>query len=243
MPKGGRLSIVTQNVVLDPAAAAALGEIAPGPYVAVTVEDIGAGMTAEVKARAVEPFYSTKNTGRGSGLGLSQVFGFARQSKGQMTIRSEAGRGTSVTLYLPQSAMAAAGKGAVAPRAGERGRPVVLVVEDDPDVLEMAAEAVRNLGYEALAAPDAAAALQILERDQWVDLLFTDVVMPPGKNGVELAHAAWRLRPGLRVLLASGYPRESLQDSLKDGMAFLAKPYTMSTLGAGLAGLGGAAPN
>jgi CheY-like chemotaxis protein len=115
-------------------------------------------------------------------------------------------------------------------------REIVLVVEDDPDVLEMATEAVRILGYEPLAAPNAAAALNILGCDQTVDVLFTDVVMPPGMNGVELAHDARGLRPTLRVLLASGYPREALRDSIKHGM-FITKPYTMSALGESLVGL------
>ena len=120
---------------------------------------------------------------------------------------------------------------ATALHANDHDRKIVLVVEDDPDVLEMATEAVRNLGYEMLAAPDAAAALEILRRDQWVDLLFTDVLLP-GMNGVELARDARRIRPALRVLLASGYPRDALRDRLKYGMAFISKPYTMSALGA-----------
>ena len=239
MPRGGALTIATRNVVLDPAVAAELTDIAPGPYVAITIEDTGTGMSAEVRARAAEPFFGTKSTGRGSGLGLSQLLGFVRQSKGQMKIRSETGHGTSVTIYLPKSTMAAASEADVALKEDKGDRRVVLVVEDDPDVLEMATEAVRHLGYDALAAPHAAAALQILEHDQWVDLLFTDVVMPPGKNGVELAQDACRLRPALRVLLASGYPREALQDSLQAGVAFLPKPYTMATLGGSLAELSG----
>ena len=236
MTKGGSLTIQTQNIFVDPIAAAELTEIESGPYVAITVRDTGIGMTPEVRARAVEPFYSTKNIGRGSGLGLSQVYGFARQSNGQIKISSEPGHGTSVSIYLPKSTMVKAEDLATALHANDHDRKIVLVVEDDPDVLEMATEAVRNLGYEVLAAPDAAAALEILRRDQWVDLLFTDVLLP-GMNGVELARDARRIRPALRVLLASGYPRDALRDRLKYGMAFISKPYTMSALGASLAGL------
>jgi PAS domain S-box-containing protein len=236
MPKGGTLTIETQNILVDSTSAVEL-TITHGPYVAITVRDTGTGMTPEVRARAVEPFFSTKDIGRGSGLGLSQVHGFARQSNGQMTISSEMGRGTSVSIYLPKSTMIKTEDIAEALHASEHGRKIVLVVEDDPDVLEMATEAVRNLGYEALPAGDAATALEILRRDQWIDFLFTDVVMPPGMNGVELALDACRLRPGLRVLLSSGYPREALRDNLREGMAFIAKPYTISALGASLAGL------
>jgi PAS domain S-box-containing protein len=237
MTQGGTLTIRTQNIFVDPAAAVELTEIPPGPYVAITVRDTGAGMNPEVRARAVEPFFSTKPIGRGSGLGLSQVYGFVRQSNGQIKISSEEGHGTSVSIYLPKSTMVKAQDTAKALHASDHGRKIVLVVEDDPDVLEMASEAVRNLGYEVLAAAGAAAALEILQRDQWVDFLFTDVLMPPGMTGVELARDACRIRPALRVLLASGYPREALRDRLKYGMAFIAKPYTMSALGASLAGL------
>jgi PAS domain S-box-containing protein len=243
MPKGGTLTIETLNIFIAPTIAAELTEIAPGPYIEITIEDTGGGMTPEVRARAVEPFYSTKNIGRGSGLGLSQVYGFVRQSNGQMKIRSEPEHGTLVSIYLPKSTMVKADDIEIAPHASESRRRIVLVVDDDPDILDMATESVRDLGYEALAAPDAAAALKILQRDQSVDLLFTDIVMPPGMNGVELAHDACRLRPALRVLLASGYPREALRDSLTEGMAFIAKPYTMLALGASLAGLSRGAPN
>jgi PAS domain S-box-containing protein len=237
MPNGGTLTISTRNVLLDAIVAAELIEIAPGPYIAITIEDTGAGMTPEVRARAVEPFFSTKDIGRGSGLGLSQVYGFVRQSDGQMRIKSEIGYGTSVTIYLPKSTTVKAEDTQIAPHAMAATREVVLVVEDEPDVLEMATAMVRNLGYGAVVAPNAAAALDILRCDRTVDVMFSDVLMPPGINGVELAHDACRLRPGLRVLLASGYPREALGDTLKYGITFIAKPYTMAALGTSLAGL------
>jgi PAS domain S-box-containing protein len=243
MPKGGTLTITTRNVHIDHLAAGKLTDITPGPYIAITVEDTGEGMTPEVRARAIEPFYSTKDVERGTGLGLSQVYGFVRQSNGQLTIRSEPGRGTSVIIYLPRSIRAEAEDLMVAPSAIASGRGTVLVVEDDPDVLEIALEAVQSFGFEVLAAENAAAALAILRREQTVDVLFTDIVMPPGMNGVELAYDACRLRPALRVLLASGYPREAFRDNRQDGMAFIAKPYTLSTLSERLAALGSGAPD
>jgi CheY-like chemotaxis protein len=230
MKKGGTLTIKTRNIRIDRLAATKLTEIAPGPYIVITVEDTGEGMTPEVRARAIEPFYSTKDADRGTGLGLSQVYGFVRQSNGQMMIKSETGRGTSVSIYLPKSTKAEAVHSATATPTIASSRGTVLVVEDDPDVLEIALESVRSFGFEVLAAPNAAAALTILRRAETVDLLFTDIVMPPGMNGVELAFDACRLRPTLRVLLASGYPREALRDSLQDSMDFIAKPYTLSTL-------------
>jgi len=232
MPKGGALTIETRNVVIDPATAGALTEIAPGPYVAVTVRDTGEGMTPEVKARAIEPFFTTKDVGQGSGLGLSQAYGFVRQSNGQMKIESEIGAGTSISLYLPRSTSATAAKSDPDRRQVETSRGTILVVEDDPDVLEIAAAAVRSFGYDVHFAPDAQAALAMLQRGTPVDCLFTDVVMPKGMNGVELAREARRLQPTLRVLLTSGYPRKALREreGVDESVAFITKPYTLSAL-------------
>jgi PAS domain S-box-containing protein len=227
---GGTLTIETRNAEIDAPRAASLGEIPPGSYVVVSVRDTGAGMPDEVKARAVEPFYTTKDVGKGSGLGLSQVYGFARQSHGQIEIESAPGRGTTVRLYLPRSAATAAPGAGARPTARQPG--TVLVVEDDPDVLDVAVETLRTVGYNVLSAANAVEALMILERDAPIDVLFTDVIMPRGMSGVELAREARRRRPCLRVLLASGYAHEALkgQEAATAGMGFIAKPYQMSQL-------------
>jgi PAS domain S-box-containing protein len=240
MPSGGILTISTNNTIIDHLAAAELTEITPGPYIAVTLDDTGTGMKPEVMARAIEPFYTTKAIGRGSGLGLSQVYGFVRQSNGQMTLKNRKEGGTSVCIYLPRSIKSTSEDAETASHAATNGRGTILVVEDDPDVLEIATIAIRSLGYQVHAARDASAALTILQSDVWVDLLFTDVVMPPGKNGVELARDACLLRPSLRVLLASGYPRDSFRYPHVDveSMAFISKPYTLPALSERLAALG-----
>ena len=184
-------------------------------------------MTPEIQARAIEPFYTTKDVGQGSGLGLSQTHGFVRQSNGQMEIQSEVGVGTAVSLYLPKSGPALAQVIKPVRQASELRGGTILVVEDDPEVLEVAIAAVESFGYAVQAASDAETALDILRRDIPIDLLFTDVVMPLGLSGVALAHEACKLRPALRVLLASGYPRAAIrqQHGVDDTMELIAKPY------------------
>jgi signal transduction histidine kinase len=234
MPGGGALVIETKNVVLDESGAAALTEIEPGPYVIASVRDSGSGMTDEVKRRAIEPFYTTKDIDKGTGLGLSQVYGFARQSNGQLEIESERGKGTTVRIYLPRASDDA--ERATLPKgcAKERpGTPSVLVVEDDPDVLDVTIETVRSLGYQVSSAPNALEALTILgHNDARIDVLFADVVMPKGLDGIELAREARRLRPKLQILLASGYTREGLRsrENIAEDTVFLAKPYQLSVL-------------
>jgi CheY-like chemotaxis protein len=189
-------------------------------------------MREEVKARAIEPFYTTKDVGKGSGLGLSQVYGFARQSRGQIEIDSAPGRGTDVRIYLPRSKAAGAADAGGGGRGVAREAGTVLVVEDDPDVLDVAVESLRTLGYNVLSAANAIEALRILERDLPIDLLFSDVIMPRGMSGVELAREARRRRPSLRVLLASGYTRDVLkdEDAASGELGFIAKPYQVSQL-------------
>jgi PAS domain S-box-containing protein len=234
MPGGGTLLIETKNVVLDESGASALAEIEPGPYVVVSVRDTGRGMSEEVRTRAIEPFYTTKDVGKGSGLGLSQVYGFARQSNGQLEIESNPGKGTTVRIYLPRSGAEAEIGTLSNDGAGEKpGTPSVLVVEDDPDVLDVAVETVRSLGYQVSSAPNAWEALTILGHDDArIDVLFADVVMPKGMDGIELAREARRLRPKLQILLASGYTREGLRgrDGIAEDTVFLAKPYQRSVL-------------
>ena len=218
-PRGGTVTIETRNCDIDDARAVSLGDIGAGHFVMLAVSDNGSGMSPETKAKAIEPFFTTKETGRGSGLGLSQVYGFARQSGGQLEIDTFLGRGTTVRIFLP-------GLVPEEDAAGHVGS--VLVTEDDADVLMIAAETLRLLGYEVHAATNATEALAILNSGTPVDILFTDIVMPNGMNGIALAREARRLRPEIRVLLASGYSRDRMD---ADGdMAFIAKPYQMPEL-------------
>ena len=232
MPKGGALGIETRNVELSLADAIRVREIAPGRYVCVTIHDSGIGMTPEIRERAVEPFFTTKDVGQGSGLGLSQAYGFVRQSDGQIEIESTPGAGTSVSLYLPYSNKIILEDAPMEAPVAETSNGTILVVEDDPDVLEIAVAAVESFGYKALAARDGAEALSILLSEKPVDLLFTDVVMPKGLSGVDLARDARLLQPHIPVLMASGYPREAIQEreDNNENMAFIAKPYTLSAL-------------
>jgi CheY-like chemotaxis protein len=191
------------------------------------VSDTGAGMTPDVLARAFEPFFTTKGVGKGSGLGLSMVYGFLRQSGGHAKIYSEAGHGTTVRLYLPRAASAATVEVSHAEPPEVGGHEHVLVVEDDPLVREHAVTLLRGLGYRVSDAADGAAALKVLAGPESVDLLFTDIVMPGGMNGRQLADAARSLRPHLRVLYTSGYTENAIvhHGRLDPGVQLLAKPY------------------
>ena len=203
MPRGGKLTITTENVEIDARQAASMSGISAGEYVMIAIADTGQGMTPEVLAHAVEPFYTTKEVGKGSGLGLSQVYGFVTQSGGHVEIESAPGKGTTVKLYLPVTENAPAEEELPDLEAPHPLRPAtVLVVEDDLHLLEAAVETLQSLGYKVLTARDGAQALRNLELGESIDVLFTDVVMPNGMNGVELAREARRLRPSLRVLLA-----------------------------------------
>jgi len=235
MPKGGSVRISTGRRKLGTAEAKAMSELRPGDYVTVAVADTGEGMAPEVVSRVFEPFFTTKEVGKGSGLGLSQVYGFVTQSGGHVAIDSKPGAGTTVTLYLPAAPAVAAGRSASDPHATITppvGR--ILIVEDDPEVLDVTVEMLRALGWEVLTAPDAPSGLSVLRRDADIDVLFSDIVMPRGMNGVELAREARRLRPELRVLLASGYPASALPGGTagsEDGeFPFLSKPYRASEL-------------
>ena len=241
MPNGGALRIATGLDTIDARRARAMSDIAPGDYVTVAVSDTGEGMLDSVLARAFEPFFTTKEVGKGSGLGLSQVYGFVAQSGGHVAISSTPGSGSTVTLYLP--ATEPPDRQMKREGGASRNRAVgrVLVVEDDPEVLEVTVESLRTIGYEVLTAADAPSALAVLQRDPEIDILFSDVVMPRGMNGVELARHALRLRPGLRVLLASGYPMAALSGSQgiaeRDEFPFLSKPYRGSELAEALRAL------
>jgi PAS domain S-box-containing protein len=241
MPDGGTLHIATGLETIDAKRAVTMSDIRPGDYVTVTVSDNGKGMPPAVMRRAFEPFFTTKEVGKGSGLGLSQVYGFVMQSGGHVALDSAPGCGTTVTLYLPTATRPVASAAAADPDSAKppmAGR--VLVVEDDPAVLEVTVESLRRIGYEVLTAPDGPSALAVLRRDPDIDILFSDVVMPRGMNGVELARNALRLRPTLRVLLASGYPMSALSDAQGNGIGefpFLSKPYRGAQLAEALRAL------
>ena len=234
---GGRLTIETANAYLDESYAQAEREVAPGRYVMLAVTDTGGGMAPEVAARAFEPFYTTKPFGRGTGLGLSQVHGFVKQSGGHVKIHSEPGHGTTVKIYPPRSTARPEGERATQPpiRAGAGGKPgeLLLVVEDEEGVRRFSAEALRDLGYDVLEAQDGAHGLRLLDAHPGVKLLFTDVVMPD-MNGRRLAEEARARRPGLRVLFTTGYTRNAIVHNgrLDPGVDLLPKPFTLQALAA-----------
>jgi signal transduction histidine kinase len=231
---GGKLTIETGNAHLDDDYAAAHADVAPGQYVLLSLTDTGAGMPAEVAERAFDPFYTTKGPGEGTGLGLSQVHGFVKQSGGHVKIYSETGTGTTVKVYLPRvsAAAAVAPDEAAQPADVPRGRGEhVLVVEDEERVRQVSVEAMRALGYRVIEAPGGAQALALLAEGRTVDLLFTDVVMPD-MNGRQLAEKAREARPGLKVLFTTGYTRNAIVHNgmLDPDVAFIAKPFTVEQL-------------
>ncbi|MGE0744216.1 MAG: PAS domain S-box protein [Rhodospirillales bacterium] len=236
MPDGGRLTVELSNVQLDGSYASWHDDVAPGPYVLVAVSDTGIGMTAAVAARAFEPFFTTKEIGHGSGLGLSMVYGFVKQSRGHVKIYSEVGQGTTVKLYLPRAPHDADRRSAAVAAAVEGGSERILLVEDDELVRDHVAALLRALGYRVVSVADGAAALEVLRADAPFDLLFTDVVMPGGMNGRQLADSARRLFPDLPVLFTSGYTENALQSQgrLDPGVLLLHKPYRRPELAAKL---------
>jgi PAS domain S-box-containing protein len=238
MPEGGTLTIETANAHLDGEYSVAHTEVPPGNYVVVAVSDDGVGMPREHLARVFEPFFTTKEIGRGTGLGLSQVYGFVKQSGGHVSVYSEEGRGTTVRMYLPRYA----GGAGIADDAADAARvdgatgsgETILVVEDDEEVRAFSAEVLRDLGYRVIEAADGPAALHVVaQADVAIDLLFTDVVMP-GMSGKELSDRVRLLRPTLRVLYTSGYTRNAIVHGgrLDPGVALLAKPFTSRDLAA-----------
>jgi signal transduction histidine kinase len=228
MPDGGLVTIKTGNVWLEAGRASEDADVSPEPQVMVSVSDTGIGMPPEVRARVFEPFFTTKQVGQGTGLGLSMIYGFVKQSGGHIRIDSEPGRGTEVRIYLPRAELnvpATIVSSGAAPRA-RRGE-AVLVVEDDADVRAFAVEALSSLGYRILQARDAASALAVLRFEEKIALLFTDVGLP-GPNGRELAEKAIQLRPDLRVLFTTGYAPEAM--ILDPGTHLLKKPFTVEEL-------------
>lgn len=235
MPSGGRLTIETSNADLDDRYARAHDEVTPGQYVLVSVTDSGTGMSPEIIERAFEPFYTTKGVGHGTGLGLSQVFGFVKQTGGHVKIYSEIDRGTTIKIYLPRHVgeLAKTGEAVVAPLSelGPEGGVTVLVVEDEEQVRHMSVDALRALGYTVVQANGGNQALEQLALQPKIDLMFTDIVMPD-MTGRELADKARELRPGLKVLFTTGYTRNAVVHNgiLDAGVAFLPKPFTIEQL-------------
>jgi signal transduction histidine kinase/CheY-like chemotaxis protein len=224
MPRGGKLTIRTG----EKTAGRRDGNIPAGqPVVFVTVSDTGTGMSPDVLAHAFEPFFTTKEVGQGSGLGLSMVYGFAEQSGGHVKIQSKEGRGTSVTVLLPAVAPEVEQRAPSAAPDLEQARARVLVVEDEPSVRQFVCSQLMSLGYEVQAVASGPEALQVLDVDAGFDLLFTDMVLPQGMSGVELAERVRAISPGLNVLLTSGYPEEAFQHHGRPDatMPLLRKPF------------------
>jgi CheY-like chemotaxis protein len=234
MPDGGQLTIQSRNSQVD-ARTAQRRDMQPGEYVVISVTDTGTGMPPDVIARAFDPFFTTKPLGQGTGLGLSMIYGFAKQSGGQVRINSAVGRGTTMRLYLPRHRGEAVDEDApahlaAAPRA-EAGQ-TVLVVDDEPSVRMLITEVLEELGYAAVEAADGASGLTVLRSDARIDLLVSDVGLPGGMNGRQLADAARRFRPGLKVLFITGYAEHAVlqNENLEPGMHVLTKPFALETL-------------
>jgi CheY-like chemotaxis protein len=225
MPMGGTLTIAAANVELGDGQ---FGNLKAGTYVNVSVSDTGNGMPPEVAARAFEPFFTTKEIGKGTGLGLSQVHGFIAQSDGEVQLDSTVGKGTTVNIYLP----ALSGTIEVRDTDTDTEKETVLIVEDEPNLLEMAAELFRSMGYHVHTAGNGRDGLDILKREPHIDVLFSDVMMPLGMSGIQLAQTVRELYPHIRIILASGYPLPALkaQHGNLDDFSFMTKPYRMAEL-------------
>jgi len=234
MPGGGKLTLETANTYLDAGYSTKEAEVVPGQYVMISVADTGGGIPQHLLTKVFEPFFTTKEPGHGTGLGLSMVYGFMKQSGGHAMVYSEVGQGTCVKLYFPRyygDIVPSADSNAASPVA--RGSETVLVVEDDPSVRALSVASLRELGYEVMEAGEAESALKQLNSSQQIDLLFTDVVLP-GKTGRVLADEAAVLRPGLKVLFTTGYSRNAIvhQGRLDPGVELLPKPFTFEQLAA-----------
>jgi PAS domain S-box-containing protein len=234
MPRGGTLAIDVSQVRLDADYAQMYPEIRTGRYVLIAVSDTGEGMSEEVRKHAFEPFFTTKRTGAGTGLGLSMVYGFVKQSGGNIQLYSDEGRGTSVRVFLPLAQTAQTSETASIPEPATslmpRGSETILVAEDDARVRRVTTTRLRSLGYRVVEAESGAAALGLLRANPEIAMIFTDVVMPGGMNGDELAEAALAERPDLKVLFTSGYAEPAVARRGLDAGAWLKKPYTASEL-------------
>ena len=232
MPDGGTLIIETSNVVVDETYADMSGDVAAGSYGMVAVSDSGHGIPADILNHVFEPFFTTKDVDKGSGLGLSMVYGFVKQSNGHIKIYSQEGHGTTVRIYLPQAISAAPPAELVTTSNFVGGDETILVVEDDNLVRTFVLGQIKSLGYAALAAVNAAEAMAVINGPQKIDLLFTDMIMPGSMNGRQLADAALQRRPALKILFTSGYSNEVIihHGHLDAGVLLLAKPYGKADL-------------
>jgi PAS domain S-box-containing protein len=238
MPDGGRITIETANKWLDDRSAR-MRDLLPGQYLSVCVTDTGTGMSPETIERAFEPFFTTKPIGQGTGLGLSMIYGFARQSNGQVRIYSELEQGTTICVYLPRyagDALLPEEEEAIATAAAAGGE-TILVVDDEATIRHLIDEVLDEQGYTVIGAADGAAGLKVLESGARIDLLITDVGLPNGMNGRQVADAARAMRPGLQVLFITGYAENAAVGNghLESGMALLTKPFTMQALSAKVA--------
>ncbi len=234
MPDGGRIVITTANQRLD-RHAAQVQQMPEGEYLSLSVTDSGTGIAPEVMARVFEPFFTTKQPGEGTGLGLSMVYGFAKQSGGLVRVYSELGRGTTVCIYLPRhhgAAEPAEPAAAPAPPPAQRAHDTVLVVDDEPSVRMLIVDILQDLGLHVLEAADSAAGLALLQSEAPIDLLISDVGLPGGMNGRQMAEAGRANRPALRVLFLTGYAQAAVfgGGQLEDGVAVMTKPFNIDTL-------------
>jgi PAS domain S-box-containing protein len=233
MPDGGRLTIETANVQLDQAYTSLHEDVQPGEYVTVSVSDTGIGMPPGVLEKALDPFFTTKPVGEGTGLGLSVIYGFTKQSRGHLRIHSEVGQGTTVRLYFPRALQDAIDLKPVTLETPRGHGETILVVEDDATVRSIISDVLRDLGYNVLTAADARFAIPLLQSKEAIDLLISDVILPH-VNGRKLAETARALRPALKVLFVSGYAEDAIVrgDLIEAGMDMLTKPFALDTLGA-----------
>ena len=234
MPDGGTLTIETSNVTLDESDAATQVDVTPGDYVCLSVTDTGVGMTPETQSHVFEPFFTTKGPGAGSGLGLSMVYGFAQQSGGHVTIQSKIGEGATFKLFLPATDGPAADMETHPfQQASQTGTETILVVEDDKNVRRLTVTRLEELNYKVIAAPDGPKAIEILNKRDDIDLVLSDVVMPGGMTGFDVAKQALALRPGIKILLTTGYEKGIEPNGESGGIdhPILRKPYALHELG------------
>jgi CheY-like chemotaxis protein len=228
MPHGGTLTIRARNFSVSDEDAKLQPSIDPGQYVQISVIDTGVGMKPEVAERAYEPFFTTKEVGKGSGLGLSSVYGFISQSGGQVKIDTEVGKGTTVHLYLPAAEIESVVEGKpVELKPVQGGNESILVVEDDNLIRDVIESQLQGLGYKVFTASDGPSAVKVLESDTAIDLLLTDIVMPGGMSGIVVAEKARHMRPGIKTLYASGYPASAFTAAWSDPtrVRILPKPF------------------
>ncbi|MBB5393302.1 MULTISPECIES: response regulator [unclassified Herbaspirillum] len=232
MPDGGRLTLQMGNVRLSDPHFLAQADLEPGDYVELSISDNGCGMSPEVRERAFEPFFTTKKEGEGTGLGLSMAYGFVKQSKGHISIQSEAGRGTTIRICFPRSREAEAAVDDIREMEVHGGDETILVVEDDPSLQLTVTDTLSSLGYRVLKADNGERALAIVRSGVPIDMLFTDVVMPGSVPATELARQARQLLPGIEILFTSGYPRDAIvhEGRLDAGVELLSKPYRLNQL-------------